>query len=208
VPLEPATKRAIAFVDGQNLFRAAKQAFGYTYPNYEVADLASAVARDRAWNLLGSHFYTGVPDALDDAAWSHFWTAKLLQMSRQGVQTFSRALRYRNKVVRLADGTQQTVLVGQEKGIDVRLALDVVAAAYQDEADVLLVFSQDQDLSEVAVEIRQIARQQNRWIKMASAFPVSAASMNRRGINGTDWITIDRALYDSCLDRRDYRCRE
>ena len=105
-------------------------------------------------------------------------------------------------------GTQQTVLVGQEKGIDVRLALDVVAAAYQDEADVLLVFSQDQDLSEVAVEIRQIARQQNRWIKMASAFPVSAASMNRRGINGTDWITIDRALYDSCLDRRDYRCRE
>jgi uncharacterized LabA/DUF88 family protein len=208
VPLEPATKRAIAFVDGQNLFRAAKQAFGYTYPNYEVADLASAVARDRAWNLLGSHFYTGVPDALDDAAWSQFWTAKLLQMSRQGVQTFSRALRYRNKVVRLADGTQQTVLVGQEKGIDVRLALDVVAAAYQDEADVLLVFSQDQDLSEVAVEIRQIARQQNRWIKMASAFPVSAASMNRRGINGTDWITIDRALYDSCLDRRDYRCRE
>ena len=195
-------------MDGQNLFRAAKQAFGYTYPNYEVADLASAVARDRAWNLLGSHFYTGVPDALDDAAWSQFWTAKLLQMSRQGVQTFSRALRYRNKVVRLADGTQQTVLVGQEKGIDVRLALDVVAAAYQDEADVLLVFSQDQDLSEVAVEIRQIARQQNRWIKMASAFPVSAASMNRRGINGTDWITIDRALYDSCLDRRDYRCRE
>ena len=99
------------------------------------------------------------------------------------------------------------MLVGQEKGIDVRLALDIVAAAYQGEADVLLVFSQDQDLSEVAMEIRQIARQQKRWIKMASAFPVSAASTNRRGINGTDWIKMDRVLYDSCLDRRDYRLK-
>jgi hypothetical protein len=26
-----------------------------------------------------------------------------------------------------------------------------------------------------------------------------------RGINGTDWIKIDRATYDACLDARDYR---
>ena len=205
VPPEPATKRVIAFVDGQNLFRAAKQAFGYTY--HDVAALATAVAANHSWDLLGTRFYTGVPDALDDAVWNHFWTAKLLQMSRQGVSTFSRSLRYRNKLVRLRDGTEETVLVGQEKGVDVRLALDIVAAAYQGEADVLLVFSQDQDLSEVATEIRWIAKRQNRWIKMASAFPVSAASTNRRGINGTDWIKIDRAIYDSCLDRRDYRLK-
>ena len=207
MPSEPTTKRAIAFIDGQNLFRAAKQAFGYTYPNYDVAALASTVAGDHSWDLLGTRFYTGVPDALDDATWNHFWTAKLLQMSRQGVGTFSRSLRYRNKLVRLRDGTEQTILVGQEKGVDVRLALDIVAVAYQGEADVLLVFSQDQDLSEVATEVRQIAKKQKRWIKMASAFPVSAASTNRRGINGTDWIKIDRALYDSCLDRRDYRLK-
>ncbi len=40
---------------------------------------------------------------------------------------------------------------------------------------------------------------------MACAFPMSPASRNRRGINKTDWIPIDRATYDSCLDRRDYR---
>jgi hypothetical protein len=45
----------------------------------------------------------------------------------------------------------------------------------------------------------------DRWIKIASAFPVSPAASNRRGINSTDWIPIDRALYDQCLDRRDYR---
>jgi hypothetical protein len=28
---------------------------------------------------------------------------------------------------------------------------------------------------------------------------------NRRGINGTEWIHIDRATYDACLDPNDYR---
>ena len=73
------------------------------------------------------------------------------------------------------------------------------------ECDVLLIFSQDQDLSEVADEIRRIARAQGRWLKIASAFPFSPTSRNMRGINGTDWIKIDRATYDQCLDKRDYR---
>ena len=33
MPTEPGVKRTIAFVDGQNLFHAAREAFGYTYPN-------------------------------------------------------------------------------------------------------------------------------------------------------------------------------
>jgi len=40
MPQAPANPRAIAFVDGQNLFNAAKEAFGYTYPNYDVLKLA------------------------------------------------------------------------------------------------------------------------------------------------------------------------
>jgi len=126
-------------------------------------------------------------------------------MGRQNVHVFSRPLRYRNKTVRLPNGQTHTFLVGQEKGVDVRLALDIISLAYRKVYDVALVFSQDQDLSEVADEIRQIMQEQNRWIKIACAFPFSPASSNRRGINGADWIRIDRALYDSCLDTRDYR---
>ena len=128
MPAEPAIKRTVAFIDGQNLFYAAKNAFGYGFPNYDVAALAAAVCQRQNWSLT----HTG---------------------------------------------------------------------AY----DVALVFSQDQDLSEVADEIRQVARQQPRWIKVASAFPFSPASPNRRGVNGTDWVKIDRATYDACLDSRDYR---
>jgi hypothetical protein len=40
MPLEPAQKRTFVFIDGQNLFYAAKQAFGYNYPNYDPLRLA------------------------------------------------------------------------------------------------------------------------------------------------------------------------
>ncbi len=98
-----------------------------------------------------------------------------------------------------------TFLAGEEKGIDVRLALDALDAAHRWEFDVALIFSQDQDLSELASLIRQVAAFQNRWIKIASAFPDSSATTNRRGINRTDWCPIDRATYDACIDPRDYR---
>lgn len=205
MPIEPSIKRAIAFIDGQNLFYAARNAFGYTYPNYDVAALATALCQGQSWQLQQVRFYTGIPDAADDLFWNHFWTAKLAQMGRQKVHVFSRPLRYRNQTIRLPNGQTHTSLVGQEKGVDVRLALDIVSLAYNGAYDVALVLSQDQDLSEVSDEIRKISQQQNRWLKMASAFPFSPASLNRRGINGTDWIKIDRAAYDTCLDVRDYR---
>ena len=43
-----------------------------------------------------------------------------------------------------------------------------------------------------------------RWLKIASAFPCSSAYVNRRGIERTDWIKIERKDYDECIDRRNY----
>jgi len=69
---EPTEKRAIAFIDGQNLFHSAKEAFGYRYPNYDVVKLAKLVCEEQKWTLGGVHFYTGVPEASDNPFWSHF----------------------------------------------------------------------------------------------------------------------------------------
>lgn len=205
MPPEPAIKRAVAFVDGQNLFFAARQAFGYTYPNYDFPALAMAVCASNGWQLEQTRFYTGIPDASDDSFWNYFWAGKLRTLSRQGVQVFSRSLRYRNKVVRLPDGSTHAFLTAEEKGIDVRIAIDVIRLAHSNAYDVAILFSQDQDLSELCSEIRTIAREQNRWIKIASAFPVSPTTKNKRGIPNSDWLKIDRATYDGCLDTRDYR---
>ena len=82
MPAEPAVKRAIAFVDGQNLFHNARNAFGYTYPNYDVQKLARAVCAGHGWTLDHVQFYTGVPSAADDAFWHGFWSNKLAMMAQ------------------------------------------------------------------------------------------------------------------------------
>jgi len=208
MPPEPAHKRTITFIDGQNLYYAVRESFGYVYPNYDALALSEAVCRSSGWNLHQCRFYTGVPDRTDNAWWSAFWSAKLAQMGRRGVHIFSRKLRYRNKTVQLPGGATHTFLAGEEKGIDVRIALDVIGLAHSRSYDVAVIFSQDQDLSEAAEEVRVIAREQDRWIKLASAFPFSPTTRNRRGIEKTDWISIDRATYDACLDHRDYRPKD
>ena len=202
---EPETRRAVVYVDGQNLFHAVRHAFGYTYPNYDVLALARRLCEGQGWELTEVRFYTGIPDRTDNAFWHEFWRAKLAVMGRQAVRVYSRSLRYRNQIVKLPDGTMHTFLAGEEKGIDVRLAIDVIRMAHRGAYDVALLLSQDQDLSEVAEEVRVISREQDRWMKIASAFPFSPTSRNRRGIDKTDWLRIDRAIYDASLDHRDYR---
>lgn len=205
MPLEPQHKRAACFFDGQNLFHSAKAAFGYTFPNYDVKALAQAVCDSQKWTLASTRFYTGVPDAEDKPFWNHFWTAKGAQMGREGVELCTRRLKYRNKEIRLPDGTTHSFLDGDEKGIDVRLALDVIRAAHKREYDVAVIFSRDQDLSELVEELQQISIDQDRWIRAASAYPYSPAVKGVRGINKTQWIKVTRDMYDRCIDTRDYR---
>ncbi len=205
MPAEPVTKRAIAFFDGQNLFYAAKEAFGYPFPNYDPKLLAEVTCRSRGWELVGIQFYTGIPSAGDKPFWNSFWTSKMAVMGTRGVRTFSRPLRYRNQTIVLPDGTITVALVGQEKGVDVRIALDIVRFALEREYDVAVIFSQDQDLSEAVQDVKKISVLQDRWLKVACAFPVSPTVPKARGINGTDWIRIERPAYDSCIDPNDYR---
>jgi len=204
MPSEPPIKRTVAFFDGQNLYHHAKAAFGCTHPDYSPLALAHCVCNQKGFNLHEIRFYTGIPEEADNLHWNRFWSAKLLAMSRTGITTYSRPLRYHEKTIKSSDGIEIAKRIGEEKGIDIRIALDIIRMARQNVLDVVLLFSQDQDFSEVADEVRALSREQNRWIKIASAFPVGACASNYRGIDKTDWINIDRTMYDACRDPRDY----
>ena len=56
MPRDPTIKRVTAFVDGQNLFHAAREAFGYSYPNYDPPALAQAVCQAKRWSLDQTYF--------------------------------------------------------------------------------------------------------------------------------------------------------
>ncbi len=64
--IEPEKPRTIALIDGQNLFYAARDAFGYSFPNYDPLKLAKAVCDQKNWHLEQVRFYTGVPEAQDN----------------------------------------------------------------------------------------------------------------------------------------------
>src|SRR4051812_13921259 len=114
-----------------------------------------------------ARFYTGTPSASVTPMWHGFWSSKLLALRRAGVLVYSRAIRYREQKITLEDGSARIVLTSQEKGIDIRLALDVMRLALSRQFDIAVIFSQGQDLSELVDDIREVARDQGRWIKVA-----------------------------------------
>ena len=138
----PPVRRAVAFVDGQNLFHSAHAAFGSAWPDYDPDLLARAVCRARGWAPKQTRFYTGIPAASEDPHWWRFWNRKMAVMVRCGICVFARKLHYRNESVTLPDGSNRSVRIGEEKGVDVRIAIDVIRMAHRNDYDVALIFSQ------------------------------------------------------------------
>ena len=93
----------------------------------------------------------------------------------------------------------------REKSIDVRIALDMVRLARERRYDAAILFSQDQDFAPAVQEVKAIAQQQKRWIQLVCAFPDDPRASSRKGIRGCDWFRMEQALYDRCLDPKDYR---
>ncbi len=172
---------------------AAKEAFGEEIGNYNPLALAKMVCDENGWQLNGVHFYLGVPDINVTEDGHYAWMKRCSRWRRQGVNVFTRALQH--------DDTG----VAREKGIDVRLALDVMAHHTRGDFDVAIIFSQDQDFTEVVDEIKTASRLQGRWIQVVSAFPHSEQSHNQKGINGTLPVKISASMFDQSLDTPDNR---
>ena len=192
----PVKKRVVAFFDCQNLFQAVKGLWGYTYPNFDPIKLAKMIVKNHSsdrWALDGIRLYTGIHEHAHDKRWHTFWTNKLNahRVSDSRVFAFTTPLRYTDNIPR-------------EKGIDVRIAIDLVVMAIDGMYDVALLFSQDNDLAQAAAEIRTIVQKQQRWIKIASAYPYQPECANPRGVNQTDWIRISKTEYDACVDHTKY----
>ena len=157
------------------------------------------------WNPTLVRFYSGVPSADHSPMWSAYWSNRVLAMTRAGIVVVTRPIRYDREFVELEEGRTKPIATPHEKGIDVRLALDVVRLARTRQFDVAVIFSQDNDLAEIVNEVRDISVEQDRWIKLVCAFPVGANATSRRGIDRTDWVRIEEDDYNRCLDPKDYR---
>lgn len=193
----PASKRLYTFFDCQNLFKTAREAWGYPYPNFDPIKLSIMIQhKNPDWQLENILIYTGIHHPRKNKFWYSFWTNKLQVAARDPrVTATTRYLKYSND-----DGHE----IAREKGIDIKIALDLIRLARMNVYDVAVLFSQDNDFAEVAEELRDVAKENNRWIKIASAYPCNTPG-KQRGIEKTDWIPFDKADYDKCIDHKDYR---
>ena len=107
--------------------------------------------------------------------------------------------------IAFSDNVKRTKHIPSEKGIDIRLALDAVRLARQRKYDVAVFFSQDQDFAQAVEEIKDIAQEQKRWIKLVCAFPYGPSASIKKGIRDCEPFRMDEAFYNACLDPRDYR---
>ena len=193
--------RTLVLIDGQNLFHLARIAWAptpanptspYAWPSYDVERLAEAlVVRSHRRTLTEIRFYTGVSDSKAHGFWHSFWTNKLRYLRNRGVHVYAG---------RVNSG-------GQEKGVDVSLALDLVQATHEQRYDVAIIVSQDWDFGPAVRLAKAIAQSQGRNLAFESAFPVGPGSSSTRGVPGTTWVPIDKETYDACRDPRDYRPR-
>ena len=194
--------RTVVLFDGQNLYHLAKNAWApipavpgspYGYPSYDVQKLAQVLVDRLPGRVLAQiRFYTGVPapnHGGKQAFWHGFWNNKLRYLGSRGIYV------YRG---RINPG-------GQEKGVDVCLAVDLVELAYDRSYEAAIIVSQDWDFGPAVRLCRRVAGSQERSVTFESAFPYRAGAVSPRGVPGTTWVHIDKALYDSCNDPTDYR---
>ena len=190
---EPPAKRAVAFVDGANTRLCARKAFGDGLMNINPLALVQAMCAHEGFELAGAYYYLGVPDVRVTEDGHYAWMKRCARWRRQGVRVFTRTL--------LHDETG----AAREKGIDVRLALDAVDLYRREPFDVAMLFSQDQDFSELASELKTLAREQGRWIEIVSVFPWADGNAPSQGIVGTRPILIDKETLRGALDTAENR---
>ena len=204
--VRPERIRVHTFIDVQNLYVAVKEGFRYQLPNFDPIKLSQAIT-DIMPNreLVKVHLYTGIHSREENAFWHDFWRNKLRALEENPlISIFTKQLLYRDIKVRDKSGKEFSVRRAAEKGIDLRIGLDLVRLAVNSAYDVAIIFSQDSDLEEAVNEVHAIRQYFDRWIFLECAFPENP-DRPPRGIRNTQWRVITQEMYNKCVDPRDYR---
>lgn len=167
----PRPVRNVFFVDGQNLYHRCREHFGepWVHP-LRLAEVL--VEEDRQKYGADSHvltavrFYTGIHDPNRRPHEHRVMERRLMAYRRQGIHVEDIPLRY-NAEAR-----------GVEKGIDVRIALDLMRLATKGLFDVATIVSEDSDLNEAVRDVLAL-RDDERWISVSNAQPWSSQSHTR-----------------------------
>ncbi len=204
--------RVGVFIDGQNVTIGARYAFGHG--NMHPLLLGRALAGED--DLVEIRYATGIPDPDVDPERHAAERRRHELMVTTDVVVLEKTLRYRwewdirdRDLGDPRDHKGETVTArvksrrrGEEKGVDVWLALDALTMCTRQDIDRVIIASADRDLDMVPAHVRMIAGHEHTEIVQASI--VGDGRTPRRNDAYDDVMAIDRATFEQARDDFDY----
>ncbi len=152
-------RRVAVFIDYQNCYGAAREAFASGLdPSYVGNFSPTALARllagkgGGAFQLVFTGVYTGIAEPRQDPRTHSARTKQITRWKRDGATVFARPLRY-------PPGWKAGVTnrdSPREKGVDVKMAIDAVMGAMRDDFDVAILATCDTDFVPVVEALLEL----------------------------------------------------
>lgn len=168
VPPRPKPTRVVLFIDGQNLYNRCKDHFGWPWADPILLGEALVRADQAKYGadshvLSGVRFYTGIHDPNRRPVDHGKMQRRLQAYEARGIYTVAVPVAYKRQGLRWR---------AREKGVDVRIAIDLLRLAQKGLYDVAIVVSEDSDLNEAIRDVYEL-RDYERWIAVENALPYS-----------------------------------
>lgn len=141
----PTNERVAVFIDGSNLYHKLKDLKIPNTINFSYAGLCKKLARDR--EIISCRYYVGAIRARDDDKKGQSLRANQLKLfNNLNAQEFT--IKKGNFLFN--DGGFH------EKGVDVKLAVDLLVGAYDDIWDTAILISSDSDLNPAIKKVKHL----------------------------------------------------
>lgn len=176
--------RVQIYIDGGNFYNLALKRIGCHEVDFDFDKFADFLVGDRELISPGKRFYIGTVRGKDDShettkamsnqtklfrrLETYEWTIKTSKL-RTRTETIKIDDRFKNYQQILAKGIKEiTYQRAREKGIDVKIATDLLVGALDDRYDIAVVVSSDSDLAPAMDIVRQKFHKKIEYVSFSS----------------------------------------
>ncbi|MEN6645130.1 MAG: NYN domain-containing protein [Armatimonadia bacterium] len=208
-PLAPSRQNVVFFIDGMNLWHECERKFhhGNVHPDLLAAQFLGTR------HLKQIRFYCGIDNPRERPTRHASRTRQHKSFEAKGVYVWTNTMKYsdREAVVEGVPPCQcgfrksRMVRDAREKGIDLRIALDMLRMARHGEFDVAVLVSADNDMKQVVDELKRLADEIGRKIAVENVVVWDEGNKKYPRIPGCSrYHIVNDAVFQIIKDTDDY----
>lgn len=198
----PKVVRCGVYFDMQSWFRLARTAYDSSLPDFNPMKLAELYASKNKFQLVDVRLYLAIPDTTHGKFWNTLWHNRIKELEALGCKVFHAPMISRlERTVQTEEFPSQRVLIHSDHDAAVRLCVDATLDVCTNQVDCVVLGTKDPRYSQLVDRLRLHAKMQDKWLKLATMFPIGDGQRAHIGIDRTDWFHVSRADYLECRDQ-------